>query len=192
MSSETRSVRVKVPSHATVDACPDTSQTEPVVTAKKPRAPAGHGPLAGVVTTGKPSPAEKPSRWTLAGGRKSRAFKTRLLSCEKLDGRTHARKYFIAVAKGISADLGGADQLSTVQKGLVEAFAGIAVHVHNFNAHLLRGDKVDILMHTQAVSSLVRVASRIGLRRVARDITTLQDIMNEEIVESEEIDEASP
>lgn len=70
--------------------------------------------------------------------------------------------------------------MSTVEQHLVEAFAGAAVHVHDLNARLLRGDKVDILAHSQAVSMMVRVASRIGLKRVARDITpTLADIARE-------------
>src|SRR5216683_1201357 len=140
---------------------PGTTQMEPTSPVKKPRAPAGMGPP-----------------------RKSRAFKARLLTCAALDGRTHARKHFVAVAKGISEDLGGADVLSTVQKSLVEAFAGIAVHVHNLNAHLLKGDKVDILAHSQAISTMVRVATRLGMRRIARDIQTLHDIMNQEIEES--------
>jgi hypothetical protein len=54
---------------------------------------------------------------------------------------------------------------------LVEAFAGAAIHVHDKNARLLVGEEVDIVEHCQAISTLVRVAQRIGLRRVARNIT---------------------
>jgi hypothetical protein len=122
--------------------------------------------------------------------RASRALKSRLLTAEALDGRTRARKQFDAIAKGIAADLGGVGSLSTVQQHLVEAFAGAACHVHDLNARLLRGDRVDILAHSQAVSMMVRVASRIGMRRVTRDVT-LHDVMNEEI-EVDELDEASP
>jgi hypothetical protein len=41
--------------------------------------------------------------------------KVRLLTREDLDGRTKARRQFDAIAEGIAADLGGSDQLSTVQ-----------------------------------------------------------------------------
>jgi hypothetical protein len=95
----------------------------------------------------------------------------RLLTRQNLDGRTKARKQFDAIANGIARDLGGEDQLSTVQKHLVEAFAGAAIHVHDKNARLLLGEEVDIVEHCQAISTLVRVAQRIGLRRVARNVT---------------------
>jgi hypothetical protein len=97
--------------------------------------------------------------------------KTRLLTRGNLDGRTKARKQFDSIAKGIAQDLGGEDRLSTIQRHLVEAFAGAAVHVHDLNARLLLGEEVDIVAHSQAISTMVRIASRVGVRRVARDIT---------------------
>jgi hypothetical protein len=97
--------------------------------------------------------------------------KTRLLTRNALDGRTRARKAFDAIAEGIAQDLGGEDRLSTVQRHLVEAFAGAAVHVHDLNARLLLGEDVDITAHASAISTMVRIASRIGTQRVARDIT---------------------
>lgn len=121
--------------------------------------------------------------------RKSRAIKTRLLTSKALDGRTRARRQFDAIAKGIAADLGGEDLLSTVEQHLVDAFAGAAVHVHDLNARLLRGDKVDILAHSQAVSMMVRVASRIGLKRVARDITPRLDDIARDIAAERELDD---
>jgi hypothetical protein len=57
--------------------------------------------------------------------------KTRLLTRDNLDKRTKASKQFDAIAEGIAQDLGGEDRLSTVQRHLVEAFAGAAVHVHD-------------------------------------------------------------
>jgi hypothetical protein len=139
-----------------MDACPSTPQLAPAAAVKPPRKPNGQGPP-----------------------RKSRAFKARLLSCEELDGRTHARKHFLAVAKGVSEDLGGVDFLSTVQKTLVESFAGIAVLVADTNTRLMRGDKIDVLAHAQTVSTLVRVATRIGLHRVPRELSTLSEYLRE-------------
>jgi hypothetical protein len=97
--------------------------------------------------------------------------KTRLLTRDQIDGRTKARKQFDSIAEGIAADLGGEHQLSTVQRHLVEAFAGAAVHMHDLNARLLLGEEVDIIAHSQAISTMVRIASRIGINRVPRDIT---------------------
>ena len=46
------------------------------------------------------------------------------------DEATKAAARFDAIALGVARDLGGEDQLSTVQKQLVEAFAGIALDDH--------------------------------------------------------------
>jgi hypothetical protein len=101
--------------------------------------------------------------------------KTRLLTRDSLDGRTRARKQFDAIANGITSDLGGRDALSTVELALVEAFAGASIHVHDLNARLLLGQKIDLSEHAAAISSLVRIASRIGTRRRPRDVTPTVD-----------------
>jgi hypothetical protein len=113
--------------------------------------------------------------------RKSRSIKTRLLTREQLDGRTKARRHFDMIARGIISDLGGADQLSTVQRALTEAFSGIAVHVHNLNARLLAGEKINIDYHCTAVSTMCRTASRIGLHRVPREIESLSSILKRDV-----------
>jgi hypothetical protein len=97
--------------------------------------------------------------------------KVQILTRQNLDGRTKARKQFDAIASGIASDLGGPDRLSTVQRHLVEAFAGVAMMVNTTNARLLLGEEVDIVEHAQVVSTLTRVASRIGLGRIPRDVT---------------------
>src|SRR6516225_11060230 len=86
--------------------------------------------------------------------------KVRLLTRQSLDGRTKARKRFDAVVDGIASDLGGEAHLTTVQRHLVEAFAGCAVVVHDINARLLLGQPIDVSEAAQAVSSLVRLAQR--------------------------------
>ncbi|MEJ0076852.1 MAG: hypothetical protein WDO17_15650 [Alphaproteobacteria bacterium] len=78
---------------------------------------------------------------------------------------------FDAIVTGIESDLGGKDQLSTVEVALIEAFAGATVHVHDLNARLLLGQKIDLSEHSAAISSLVRIASRIGTRRRPKDVT---------------------
>jgi hypothetical protein len=97
--------------------------------------------------------------------------KIQLLTRSQLDGRTKARKQFDAIASGIITDLGGEEALTTVQRHLVEAFAGAAVTVNDLNARLLLGGKVDLVEHSQAISILVRIATRLGLKRVAKDVS---------------------
>jgi hypothetical protein len=97
--------------------------------------------------------------------------KTRLLTRAQLDKRTSAAQQFDAIARAIATDLGGEDHLSTVQKHLVEAFAGCAVHVGHINALLMLGKEINILEHSNAISTMVRVASRIGVNRIAKDVS---------------------
>ena len=56
-------------------------------------------------------------------------------------------------------------------KHLVEAFAGSALCVQHMNMRMLVGAPVDLNEHSSVTSTLVRVASRIGLKRVPRDVT---------------------
>ena len=46
-------------------------------------------------------------------------------------GTTNA-KQFDAIVRGIAADLGGESELTTVEKHLIETFAGAALQMHTF------------------------------------------------------------
>lgn len=96
--------------------------------------------------------------------------KLKLLTRSSLDGRSSARRQFDAIVNNIIADLGGQDNLSTVQVALVEAFAGAALTVQHNNARLLLGNAVDLMEHSAAISTLCRLASRIGTARIPKNI----------------------
>src|SRR5664279_3864261 len=72
-----------------------------------------------------PDAVRKPYR------RPSRSVKAQVLTHENIDGRLRARKKFDAIARGVAQDIAGNNQLSTVQLHLIEAFAGVAIHVNN-------------------------------------------------------------
>ena len=78
---------------------------------------------------------------------------------------------FDNMVSAIESDLGGRDQLSAMEIALVEAFAGQAVTLHNINVRLLSGEKVNLSEQGLAASTMVRVATRLGLQRRAKDIT---------------------
>jgi hypothetical protein len=44
--------------------------------------------------------------------------------------------------------------------------------LHHLNTKLALGEEIDLGQHAQAVSAMVRVASRLGLQRRAKDVTT--------------------
>jgi hypothetical protein len=108
--------------------------------------------------------------------RRHKATKAQLLNRATLDGRTNAAKEFDRLVADIKADLGGGDQLSAIEMALVEAFAGATVTLNDLNTRLLLGQLIDLSEHTQAVSAMVRVASRLGLSRRARDVNTLNPL----------------
>ena len=104
-----------------------------------------------------------------------------LLTRDALDGRTSAAKIFDRIVADIHADLGGRDQLSAIELALVEAFAGAAVTLDNLNTRLLLGEPINLSEHAQAVSAMVRVASRLGLQRRQRDVTpSLRELLQAE------------
>jgi hypothetical protein len=119
---------------------------------------------------------------SVAGTRQTRRHKPRnttrpqLLTRDQLDGRTNAAKMFDRLVAEIESDLGGHDQLSTIERTLVEAYVGAAITLHALNCQLALGQKIDLGQQAVAVSAMVRVASRLGLQRRAKDVgMTLSD-----------------
>jgi len=113
--------------------------------------------------------------------RQHKATRPQLLTRAQLDGRTSAAKAFDKLVSDIEADLGGRDQLSTIQLALIEAFAGAAVTLQHLNTRLALGEEIDLGQYAQTVSAMVRVASRLGLQRRARDLTpSLSDLLRED------------
>jgi hypothetical protein len=102
--------------------------------------------------------------------RNRRRGKMRLLSRENLDGRTAAARVFDRLVGEITADLGGADQLSAIEKALIQGFAGAAVAVQDVNARMALGQVIEVSDLAQSISAMVRVASRLGEQRRMRDV----------------------
>jgi hypothetical protein len=127
----------------------------------------------------------KPAKLSKKGSATCRGRK-RLLNRESLDGRTIVAKVFDQLVGAIHADLGGRDRLSAIQLSLVEAFAGATVTLDHINTRLLTGAEIDsatVAMHAQSISAMVRVASRLGVERVARDVgPSLGDVLRADTV----------
>jgi hypothetical protein len=119
---------------------------------------------------------------TPAKPRRSR-LRTRpqLLTRAELDGRTNAAKAFSRLVGEIESDLGGRDQLSAIELTLIEGYAGAAVALQDMNARRALGQPVDMAEHSQVASTMVRIASRLGLNKRMRDVTpSLDDILSED------------
>jgi hypothetical protein len=85
------------------------------------------------------------------------------LTRKSLDGRTRSYRDFVEIEKGALADLGGRDKLSTIQLALIEAYAGAVMQVRDLTARVVSGGEVDRAEHDRALSTLLRIASRLGL-----------------------------
>jgi hypothetical protein len=108
--------------------------------------------------------------------KRRRRHRVQLLTRSQLDGRSNVARMFDGLVADIRADLGGPGRLSTIELQLIEAFAGCAVVVQHLNAKLLsfdEDDDIDLAAHTAATSAMVRIASKLGLRRRARDVTAV-------------------
>jgi hypothetical protein len=88
-----------------------------------------------------------------------------------VDGRSVVARRIYDIIAQIAADLGGADRLSETRISLVRRFASLAVLAVTQEARLANGEEVDVGQLSHLSSTLCRLASRIGLKRVAKDIT---------------------
>jgi hypothetical protein len=90
-----------------------------------------------------------------------------------------ARRYRDLVAQ-IAIDQGGPDRCSETRMQLIRRFASGAVLAEELEARLVRGEQVDIAEHALLSSTLVRLAQRIGINRVAKDVSpTLGDYLRD-------------
>ncbi|MBR0703132.1 hypothetical protein JQ599_24740 [Bradyrhizobium diazoefficiens] len=70
----------------------------------------------------------------------------------------------------VAADQGGADRLSEARLQLIRRFAASAVVAEQMEAQLALGHTIDVATHSTLTSTMVRVASRIGINRKAREV----------------------
>jgi hypothetical protein len=85
------------------------------------------------------------------------------------DGRSAFARRFKDVASQILADHGHNASETTQQ--LIRRFAGCACIAELNEAALANGDQINIAEHCQLVSTMTRVAARIGIDRIPKDVT---------------------
>ena len=92
------------------------------------------------------------------------------------DGRLRITRRFRDIAGFILVDQGGVDACSESRKQLIRRFAAAAVLAEQLEAKLCRGENIDISEHALLCSTLTRLASRIGLDRIPKDVLNLDPI----------------
>jgi hypothetical protein len=104
--------------------------------------------------------------------------KLKLITRDGLDNRSSAARQFNAIVLRVTADLGGADNVSEVEKHLVTAFAGAAILQGHQLAKMLNGDAIDIHEFSSLTTAMIRSATRLGTERRAREVPTLRQYLD--------------
>lgn len=95
------------------------------------------------------------------------------------DKRSAAARRFRDLCADLASDAGGIELMSTVRQQLVRRFAGASVLLERLDEQIAQGRAVDVAEYSTLVSTIVRLAQRLGLNRRARRVETLDDILRE-------------
>jgi hypothetical protein len=97
-----------------------------------------------------------------------------LLPLEQTSG---AARYYAKMTRDIEADLGGRRELSRIEIELIKGFVGSATRLEYLNHQILLGDaaEADVGNYAQLASTILRIGSRLGLRRRTKLVPGLHD-----------------
>lgn len=94
-----------------------------------------------------------------------------------VDGRTREARLYGGTVSDISADLGGADELTRAELELVRRAAGLSVLAAMAESNMLAGEDIDIATLVSVGNAQRRVLSTLGLERRQRAVPSLQDYL---------------
>jgi hypothetical protein len=94
-----------------------------------------------------------------------------------LDGRSHASKQFTAIIQAVCSDLGGADNLTEIERHLITSFAGAAILQGHQVAKLLNGGPIDIHEYSSLTTAMIRSATRLGTERRTKEVPSLDQYL---------------
>jgi hypothetical protein len=107
-----------------------------------------------------------------------------------LDGRRRWLKAGRAREQERSADLGGADQLSAAQRSLIRRLVNVELWIEATEARILGGSAADddelVTLWLMAIKVHMQLSVRLGLKRRAKDVPTLQDYLRQKAAEKEQ------
>ena len=99
-----------------------------------------------------------------------RVGKLRPASLDDLDQRTLAARRARDLVAGLESDLGGSENLSTGQREICMRVAMCGVMAADLETRFLQGTDIDINAYSTLVSAQRRLATSIGLSRIAKPI----------------------
>ena len=116
------------------------------------------------------SPADRPANGAAAPALRSRVTNHRDL-LPGLDGRTASARRYRDLVNAFVADMGGPDRCSDIKLGLLRRLAAVTVQAEVLEAKMVNGEQVDIGTLCVLASTTVRLSQRLGIERVATDVS---------------------
>ena len=99
-----------------------------------------------------------------------------------IDKSSAAARFFDKMVREVEIDLGGPGELTRIKNELVRAFCGSAVTLRYLNHQVMLGEisEIDLTGYATMASTMLRIGSRLGLERHAKDMTpSVKDIEHE-------------
>jgi hypothetical protein len=125
----------------------------------------------------KNSPETAAGSATGNGAVRSRRKKIHLKSVADLDKRTAAYRRTCELIAAVEADLGGADQLSTGERQIVQRAALTGALAEDLEARWLAGEDIDAALYAALGNAQRRLLECLGLSRRARDVSARRDVV---------------
>jgi hypothetical protein len=117
----------------------------------------------------------KPARRARQADVKRDYFKSRVSTGRDIlpdcDGRSTIARRYRDISAAILADQGGESVCSETRQQLIRRFSAAAVIAEQMESALANGREIDVAAHCQLTSTMTRVAHRIGVDRIPRDVT---------------------
>jgi hypothetical protein len=110
-----------------------------------------------------------------------RPAKTKLSRVDQLDGRTAAARAARETISAIESDLGGAENITTANRQVIESAAVTSAMVADLGSRWLAGEQIDLGLFTTLCNSQRRLLESVGLEFRAKDITPSIDQIAAEI-----------
>jgi hypothetical protein len=133
-------------------------------------------------------PKRVPQKVTVPHKRNARSKVTNgaLILAGLVDGRTQVARRYTDLVAAVCTDQGGADRMSEAGMQLARRFAALSVQAEQLESCLANGETINIQEYATLTSTLVRVVSRLGIERMARDVGLLDPLEYARRVDAQE------
>jgi hypothetical protein len=101
--------------------------------------------------------------------------KVRLLSLHDLDRRCSAYRKTVQIIEAIETEAGGHDRLTTGERQIIQRIGLLAALAEHQEANWLSGEEIDPALYCTIANAQKRLLEVVGLRRVPRDVSPLDD-----------------